>query len=71
MDDHGSRPEADSRLREPVATRTSAVTALVQQAYNAWIHHASKCADCRTKGVDCREAVQLRQDWRDAKEASG
>jgi hypothetical protein len=35
-------------------------------AYRAFLEHAQACTDCRTDGVDCAKAAELRRTWREA-----
>lgn len=42
----------------------------VQAAYSAFIRHTQGCVECRTGGMDCHSAAQLRQVWRKAKAAA-
>jgi hypothetical protein len=44
--------------------------AYVDKAYQAFFIHTQACADCRTDGLDCEDAAELRQAWRDAKAAT-
>lgn len=37
-----------------------------QDAYGRFIRHSQLCAECRAQGVDCPDAAELRQAWRDA-----
>jgi hypothetical protein len=39
-----------------------------QTAYSAFIQHTVACAHCRTEGMDCADAGELRQAYRAAKE---
>ena len=51
------------------ATQSVAI-ATRDQAFRRFIDHAQTCADCITAGIDCRLAADLRQVWRDAKQAA-
>ncbi|MFF3358208.1 hypothetical protein ACFYWN_37635 [Streptomyces sp. NPDC002917] len=53
---------------EPVAAQHRAEEATIQTAYSAFIHHTQTCAQCRTEGMDCAVAGELRQAYRAAKE---
>lgn len=44
--------------------------AATQQAYRAFLDHAHSCSDCITTGVDCQPAADLKQIWRQAREAA-
>lgn len=52
----------------PVAAQHRAEEATVQTAYSAFIVHTVACAQCRTEGMDCADAGELRQAYRAAKE---
>ncbi|MGW3821769.1 hypothetical protein ACWEAF_05540 [Streptomyces sp. NPDC005071] len=52
----------------PVAAEHRAEDASIQIAYRTFIHHTQACAECRTAGMDCVEAGELRQAYRAAKE---
>ncbi|SFT31792.1 hypothetical protein [Streptomyces sp. ok210] len=52
----------------PVAAEHRAEEATVQIAYSAFIKHTVACATCRTEGMDCVDAGELRQAYRAAKE---
>lgn len=52
----------------PLAAQHSAEEATVQTAYSAFIKHTVACAKCRTEGMDCVDAGDLRQAYRAAKE---
>lgn len=39
----------------------------VDDAYKTFICHTQDCAECRSGGVDCATAAELRQAWRDAR----
>jgi hypothetical protein len=51
----------------PVAAQHRAEDA-IQSAYSAFIQHTVSCAECRTGGMDCVAAGELRQVYRAAKE---
>ncbi|MDX2731198.1 hypothetical protein [Streptomyces sp. PA03-2a] len=42
--------------------------ATLQYAYSMFIQHTVACAQCRTEGMDCVAAGELRQEYRAAKE---
>ncbi|MER7806188.1 hypothetical protein [Streptomyces sp900116325] len=50
----------------PVAAQHRAEEA-TQNAYSAFIQHTVACAECRTGGMDCAAADELRQEYRAAK----
>ncbi|MGW1546658.1 hypothetical protein [Streptomyces sp. NPDC002346] len=62
-------------MHEPtgqVAAQHRANDAAMQTTYSAFIRHTVACAECRTGGVDCTAAAELRQEYREAKtSASG
>ncbi|MET9583669.1 hypothetical protein ABZY10_11215 [Streptomyces sp. NPDC006539] len=43
----------------------------MQTTYAAFIRHTQKCAECRTGGMDCAAAAELRQAYRAAKTTAG
>jgi hypothetical protein len=51
----------------PVAAEHRVEDATIQTAYSAFIRHAQACAECRTGGMDCAAAGELRQEYRAAK----
>lgn len=51
----------------PLAAQHRAEEA-TQTAYSAFIQHTVACATCRTEGMDCVDAGELRQAYRAAKE---
>ncbi|MFB6776462.1 hypothetical protein ACFCX0_03315 [Streptomyces sp. NPDC056352] len=51
----------------PVAAQHRATDAAIQAAYSAFIRHTQACAKCRTEGMDCVVAGELRQAYRTAK----
>ncbi|WP_326739169.1 hypothetical protein [Streptomyces sp. NBC_01022] len=53
----------------PVQAQYRAGEQAVQAAYAEFIRHTQACAECRTGGMDCEVAAQLRQVWRKAKAA--
>ncbi|MFE4653606.1 hypothetical protein [Streptomyces sp. NPDC056707] len=55
----------------PVAAKHTAEEAIVQTAYSAFIRHTQTCAECRTGGMDCVTAAELRQEYRAAKTNAG
>jgi hypothetical protein len=52
----------------PLAAQHRAEDAIVQTAYSAFIQHTVACPSCRTEGMDCADAGELRQEYRAAKE---
>ncbi|MEW2127120.1 hypothetical protein AB0891_25710 [Streptomyces sp. NPDC007259] len=52
----------------PVQAQHRAQEDRVQAAYGRFIRHTQLCADCRTQGVDCVDAAELRQAWRAARQ---
>ncbi|MFJ9031940.1 hypothetical protein ACIRQP_26145 [Streptomyces sp. NPDC102274] len=62
------RPSTELALTGPVLTKARLIEGSVQRTYSAFLDHAQKCAGCRTNGVDCGEARDLRAAWRSAKE---
>ncbi|MEV7895332.1 hypothetical protein [Streptomyces cyaneofuscatus] len=42
----------------------------VQRAYTAFIDHIQECPPCRTDGADCDTAAELKQAYRNAKDAA-
>ncbi|WP_406325761.1 hypothetical protein OG784_12655 [Streptomyces sp. NBC_01617] len=52
----------------PLAAQHRAEDAIVQTAYSAFIQHTVACTSCRTEGMDCGDAGELRQAYRAAKE---
>lgn len=54
----------------PVAAEHRAEEA-TQTAYSAFIQHTVACAQCRTEGMDCVDAGELRQAYRAAKRRAG
>ncbi|MFB7219326.1 hypothetical protein [Streptomyces sp. NPDC056227] len=57
-------------MHEPtgqVAAQHRANEATMQTAYSAFIRHTQKCDECRTGGMDCVTAAELRQAYRAAK----
>ncbi|MFC8282952.1 hypothetical protein [Streptomyces cyaneofuscatus] len=54
----------------PVRAQHRAGEVAVQTAYAAFIDHIQKCPPCRTDGADCDTAAELKQVYRDAKEAA-
>ncbi|MFE4366705.1 hypothetical protein ACFRMN_00345 [Streptomyces sp. NPDC056835] len=62
------RASAELELTGPVLAHARLIEGGVLRAYNAFIRHASECGPCKALGVDCDEAVRLRQSWRQAKE---
>ena len=52
----------------PVQAQHRAGEQAVQTAYTAFIHHTQACTECRTGGMDCTDAAELRQAWRHARE---
>ncbi|MEU0831320.1 hypothetical protein [Streptomyces sp. NPDC005969] len=55
----------------PVAAQHRVEEATVQTAYSAFIQHTVECDECRTGGVDCAVAGELRQAYRAAKDRAG
>ncbi|MEU2674237.1 hypothetical protein ABZ622_36310 [Streptomyces sp. NPDC007164] len=51
----------------PVAAQHRVMDAAIQTAYAAFIHHTQACVECRTGGMDCAVAGDLRQAYRAAK----
>ncbi|WP_030975091.1 hypothetical protein [Streptomyces sp. NRRL S-1824] len=51
----------------PVGAQHGAEDATLQAAYSAFIQHTVACAQCRTEGMDCVDAGELRQAYRAAK----
>lgn len=47
------------------ALRATAAGTARAQAWRDYIAHTGACSACRIDGVDCVEAAQLRQVWRD------
>jgi hypothetical protein len=41
----------------------------VDAAWRAYLAHTADCGSCRVDGVDCQTAAELKQAWRDAKDA--
>ncbi|THA31802.1 hypothetical protein E6R18_15855 [Streptomyces sp. A1277] len=51
----------------PVQAQHRVTEAVVQAAYGRFIRHTQLCTECRTQGVDCEDAAELRQAWRAAR----
>ncbi|MGY4920827.1 hypothetical protein ACWD9K_37845 [Streptomyces sp. 900116325] len=61
-------------MREPtglMAAQHRATDAALQTAYAAFIRHTQTCVECRTGGMDCSDAAELRQAYRAAKNTAG
>ncbi|MET4641587.1 hypothetical protein ABID95_001308 [Streptomyces atratus] len=61
-------------MHEPtgrVTPQHSATDAALQATYAAFIRHTQTCAECRTGGMDCSDAAELRQAYRAAKTTAG
>ncbi|WP_328920633.1 hypothetical protein OG911_27925 [Streptomyces sp. NBC_00208] len=57
-------------MNEPtgqVAAQHRANEATMQSTYAAFIRHTVACHECRTEGMDCTVAADLRQAYRAAK----
>lgn len=52
-----------------VQAQHRAEEAAVQEAYRRFIRHTQLCTECRTQGVDCEDAAELRQAYRAARRA--
>lgn len=51
-----------------IPMRISVAQGRAQFAYRIWLDHVSDCeAECRTEGVDCATAKELRRALRDAR----
>lgn len=55
----------------PMAAEHRAEDAIVQTAYSGFIRHTQACAECRTGGMNCAHASELRQVYRAAKRRAG
>ncbi|MFE7392103.1 hypothetical protein [Streptomyces sp. NPDC057582] len=55
----------------PMAAERRAEDAAVQTAYSGFIRHTQACTECRTGGVDCADASELRRVYREAKRRAG
>lgn len=55
----------------PMAAEHRADDATVQTAYSGFIRHTQACAECRTGGMDCADASELRRVYRAAKRRAG
>lgn len=62
-----TNPRAAAAEDGPVSRALRSRAAAAAQAYRDFIDHAAGCSDCRTLGLDCSEAVGLRQAWREAR----
>ncbi|MET8276565.1 hypothetical protein [Streptomyces sp. NPDC005096] len=61
-------------MHEPtgrVAAQHGVTDAALQTTYAAFIRHTQACAECRTGGMDCADASELRQVYRAAKRCAG
>ncbi|MGW3745111.1 hypothetical protein ACWD62_32150 [Streptomyces sp. NPDC005146] len=61
-------------MHEPtgrVAAQHGVTDAALQTTYAAFIRHTQTCAECRTGGMDCSDAAELRQAYRAAKTTAG
>lgn len=54
----------------PVQAQHRVNEAAVQAAYGRFVRHTQLCAECRTQGVDCVDAAELKTAWRDARDAA-
>lgn len=68
-DSTAAAAEAGPAARLQRATQSVAI-ATRDQAFRRFIDHAQTCDDCITGGIDCQLAANLRQVWRDAKQAA-
>lgn len=55
----------------PVAAEHRAEDATVRTAYSGFIRHTEACTECRTGGMDCANASDLRREYRAAKRRAG
>ncbi|WP_331755807.1 hypothetical protein [Streptomyces sp. NBC_01643] len=55
----------------PMAAEHRAEDATVQTAYSGFIRHTQACVECRTGGMDCTDASELRRVYRAAKRRAG
>lgn len=62
-----TNPPAAAAEDGPVTRALRARAAVAAQAYRDFIAHVAGCDDCRTWGIDCKDAASLRQAWRDAR----
>ncbi len=53
----------------PVQAQHRAGEAAIQAAYRRLIRHTQLCAECRADGVDCEDAADLKEAWREAQRA--
>lgn len=54
----------------PVQAQHRAHEDRVQAAYRRLIRHTQLCAECRTEGVDCEDATDLKAAWRAARQGA-
>jgi hypothetical protein len=54
-----------------VAAQHRGTEAAMQTTYSAFIRHTVACTSCRTEGMDCPVAAELRQAYRAAKTSAG
>ena len=62
-----TNPAAAAAEDGPVSRALRSRAAVAAQAYRDFIAHVSGCTDCRSLGLDCKDAIGLRQAWRDAR----
>lgn len=62
-----TNPQTAAAEDGPLARALRAKAAAAAQAYRDFIAHVAECSDCRTWGLDCKDASDLRQTWRDAR----
>ena len=51
------------------ATAAAAIAAR-DEAWRTFLDHTQQCDDCRTNGIDCQLAAELKQIWRTARGAA-
>lgn len=54
----------------PVQAQHRVQEQAVQAAYGRFIRHTQLCTECRTTGVDCDDAVDLKAAWREARQGA-